>query len=1097
MQATGTNDAPGSDTAWLTSCVTPYHGVPRTLGPVAGYPDGVEITRAKVRTYLADLRDTGSIPGATEHTLREPLVRFLTGAAKDLGFGAITIHGELRLAQIGQPDLQVVNSQGTPIGYGETKVPGTGAEFGRVLDGEQVSRYRKSLDDLLVTDFLRFALFRADVGRLEVTLLESKALLLAGSHAVSQPVLIQLSQLLSAFFSARAPSATSAEQLADGLARRATLMRDAIRTLLDPGIEDGDSLRRLWEFYRRSLMSDMDADDFADTYAQTLTYSLFLARIEGGPIRELDAAWRAIPEDVPILRSAIEPLRGAGRLPDALSIWLTDSLHLLASTPDSVIAGIGHPSAGMPDPVLYFYEHFLAAYDRVERIRKGVFYTPRPLVDYVVRAVHDTLKTEFGRPLGLADKEVRLLDPALGTGTFLLAAAQTAVDEVATTLGQGAVRTVLEDQVLRHFFGFELLPAPYTITHLKMSLFARDKHVRFLDKRAQVFLTNTLGDPVARADDGGLLAFFVPGLIDEAAAAQRVKSDEKILVILGNPPWSATSHNKQPEIERLYAAWKTIDGRAGSPLIEDARIALNDDYLKFLRWAVWKVVEQPGGARQGIVAFVTNHGFVNGRIHRGIRKALLDAFDDIWVFDLQGNQRLWVKGQVDEKVFPDVQQGVAITIMVRHGPEHAAPARVHHRSMRGTRKGKYEAASAATLADDAWATLLPDAPFWSFAPGSADDRYDSWPMITDLFPTSSSGVQTSHDDLTVDVTAESLAAKIRAVDDRHNADDELRERFGIKENARWNWAGQRARFGGYDGSRVIPWLYRIFDRRYVYFDPVFVQWPRRALTRNLLPRPIGLGGEHRLCLIVQRARPITTIATVTRGIAPSDVTGYYGYIYPLHIADDVPETDNLALALDSTEWRENVDPALMAQLAAAYGRRVPVEDLAWYTFGVLSAPDYRVRFGPSLAIEHPRIPFPVSVDLFDRMRAFAEELGQAHLLEAPVPQEIRFEGEGTGVVGGPLFDPSTHEVWINETQRFAGVPADAWAWGGSFRPLEHFLTDRRDRQLDLDQIAMYRAAIWAVRESIRLGPGLDSALEAILSSTLELGPTIDPANPFG
>lgn len=187
----------------------------------------------------------------------------------------------------------------------------------------------------------------------------------------------------------------------------------------------------------------------------------------------------------------------------------------------------------------------------------------------------------------------------------------------------------------------------------------------------------------------------------------------------------------------------------------------------------------------------------------------------------------------------------------------------------------------------------------------------------------------------------------------------------------------------------------------------------------------------------------------------------------------------------------------MAQLAAAYGRWVLVEDLAWYAFGVLSAPDYRVRFGPSLAIEHPRIPFPVSVDLFDHMRALGEELGQAHLLEAPVPQEVRFEGEGTGVVGAPRFDASTDEVWINASQRFTGVPADAWAWGGSFRPLEHFLTDRRDRQLDMDQIAMYRSAIWAVRESIRLGPGLDSALEAVLSSTLEIASNVDTANPFG
>jgi hypothetical protein len=305
------------------------------------------------------------MPGATEHTYREPLVRFLRAAAEDLGLGQVQVHGELRLADVGQPDLQVVNTDGAAIGYGETKVPGTATDFERVLGSEQVARYRASIDNLLVTDFLRFTLFRPEVGRLQATLVETPGHLVAGKHAVSQPTLTVLSDVLATFFSARAPEATSAEQLADGLARRATLLRDAIRILLDPvrkddpAREEGEALRRLWEFYRRSLMSDMTADDFADTYAQTLTYALFLARLESGPIRDLESAWRAIPSDVPILRSAVEPLRAAGRLPQAIGVWLTDSLHLLAGTPDAVIHGIGHPSAGKPDPILYFYEHFL------------------------------------------------------------------------------------------------------------------------------------------------------------------------------------------------------------------------------------------------------------------------------------------------------------------------------------------------------------------------------------------------------------------------------------------------------------------------------------------------------------------------------------------------------------------------------------------------------------------------------------------------------------------------------------------------------------------------------------------------------------------
>jgi hypothetical protein len=1047
------------------------------------------VGRGNVRAYLEGLKAISLVSGATEHTYREPLVSFLVAASKDLGLGEVGVHGELRLASVGQPDLQVINASGSPIGYGETKVPGSATDFAKVLEGEQVGRYRKSIGNLLVTDFIHFALFRADLGRLDVTLVETPGKMAAGSHAVSEPVRIQFSQMLSAFFSASAPSATSAEQLADGLARRATLLRDAIRTLVGSSLPEGEALRRLWDFYRRILMSDMDEDDFADTYAQTLIYALFLARLEMGPLKDLDAAWQAIPSDVPIMRSAVEPLRVAGRIPDAMSVWLEDSLHLLAATPDSIIKTIGHPSAGMPDPILYFYEHFLAAYDKVERIKKGVYYTPRPLVDYLVRAVDDTLRGSFEKPLGLADKDVRLLDPALGTGTFLLAGAQRAADETEAALGTGAVKGVLEDHVLRHFYGFELLPAPYTISHLKLALFARDHKVEFLDKRAQVFLTNTLGDPVQRADDGGLLAFFVPGLIAEAAEAERVKATQPILVVIGNPPWSATSHNKEPEIERLFDAWKNVDGRPGSPKIADARIALNDDYLKFLRWAVWKVVEQPGGAQHGIVAFVTNHGFINNRVHRGVRKALLDAFDEIYVFDLQGNQRLWVKGIVDEKVFPDVQQGVAMTVLVRRGAAKTGLASVRHRAMKGTRAEKYAAASVGGLGDAAWREVSPSGPFWSFAPADTSPAgedaavgYDTWPSVVDLFPVSSSGVQSSHDNLVSDVTAETVGEKMRQVADRSISDVVLKERYLVTENARWEWAKQRKAFSGFDKAKVIPWLYRLFDRRYVYWDPVFVQWPRAKVMRHLLPRPIGLGGDHRLALVVQRSRPIATIATIVRGPATAHVTGNWCHVYPLRLSD-ATSAETLLPAPD--EWRENVNGDLVTRLAKPYGRRPPVEEIAWYALAVLSAPSYRRRFAAALAIDHPRVPFPADATAFTELVRLGEELGEAHLLEAPVTADIRFEGAGTNAVEDVTYEASTGRISVNSTQAFTGVPLEAWLWGEGFRPLEHYLVERRGRRLDTDQIQAFESAIHAVRECIRLAPALDAALDAVLGASLE------------
>lgn len=562
-----------------------------------------------------------------------------------------------------------------------------------------------------------------------------------------------------------------------------------------------------------------------------------------------------------------------------------------------------------------------------------------------------------------------------------------------------------------------------------------------------------------------------------------MKSDEPILVILGNPPWSATSHNKQPEIERLFAAWKTIDGRPGSPLIDDARIALNDDYLKFMRWAVWKLFEQESSPGRGILGFVTNHGFINGRIHRGIRKALLDVFDEIWVFNLQGNQRLWVKGRTDEKVFPNVQQGVAMTVFVKHGKREGDRAAVHYRELRGTRKAKYEAAEHVSIGGQGWTRAVPAAPFWSFAPGSEEDHYGSWPPVTDIFPVNNSGVKTERDDTLSDSDRPSLVARVTILVDRDLSSDEIVTRTGVRQRSNWTVATRRAEFADWTEARVLPWLYRLFDRRLVYWDPSMMGRAGTSVMRHLLPVPFGFGGQDRLALVVQRARPIAAMATVTRGIATAHVTGNWCHVYPLNLAD---HGDEGALLPSSASWTPNLAKTIVSGLESVVGHAVEPESIFWYVFGVLSAPGYRDRFKAELEFDHPHVPFPANVRAFDDMAALGRRLGIAHLLEAVPPSDVRFVGVGDGRVGAPRFDEATSSVWINPTQHFTGVPPEAWTWGGAFRPLEHFLVERRGKVLDMEQVQMFQQAINAVRTSIEVAPALDAAFDAVLAETLDV-----------
>jgi predicted helicase len=326
--------------------------------------------------------------------------------------------------------------------------------------------------------------------------------------------------------------------------------------------------------------------------------------------------------------------------------------------------------------------------------------------------------------------------------------------------------------------------------------------------------------------------------------------------------------------------------------------------------------------------------------------------------------------------------------------------------------------------------------------------------------------------------------RVRVLTDATLSADEIVERTGVREKVNWTVASKRASFAPPSEARVVPWLYRLLDRRFLYWDPAMMGRPGAAVMRHLLPRPFGDGGENRLALIVQRARPIGTMATITRGIATAHVTGQWCHVYPLHLADVAAE--GTLFAADSG-WIENLEPALASAIRRSLGGDVSVETIATYVLAVISAPAYRRAFAAPLEIDHPRIPFPADAGVFAAMSALGAELASAHLMEADVTPDIRFEGEGSNRVDEARHDPATGSVWINTTQLFTGVPEAAWAWGGAFRPLEHWLADRRGRTLDLAQLEQYQRAIHAVREAIRLEPLLDEQLARVLAAPLGFG----------
>jgi hypothetical protein len=1027
--------------------------------------------------YLRELREVrGHAEATPELSLRPALITL----GRALAARTVTLFPEAG-TEVGQPDL-VAKSGALVIGYGETKAPGSIRQLESVLETPQLLAYRH-LPNLILTDYLHFLLLREGIEVARATLI-SEADLDAGrlTRATTGPA----EDLLRTWLDAAPAEITSPKRLAIELARRARWLRDGITAeMLEEagerarGAPEGP-LRALHNFYRENLMSDMDPAMFADTYAQTIAYGLFVARYHtpsAGFSRR--AAMDAIPTSTAFLRSSIRLLLDEDTVPPTVRWIIDDLVALLGATSNGLIARAGtvRGSAIADDAVLYFYEHFLEAYDEGERTDRGVFYTYPALVAYAARAVDDTLADSFGID-GLADGRVRLLDPAVGTGTFLVAAAERAIARVIANEGDAFVPALIGEHLLPHLYGFELLPAPYAIAHLKLGSFYAQAG-RPLDDRERVgiYLTNTLAAPL---DPVTAMLPAIGALIAETHAADAVKRDTPLLVILGNPPYSWASHNRE-HIANLMADFATLGGR---PLGERNVRPLDDDYLRFLRWSVWKLLEQEGALRTGIVALVTNSSFLSRPVMRGVRHFLLERFDEIRILDLHGNQRQWYRGRTDEKVFPDVQVGIAITLFVRYAERQHNPGRVFYRETRGTRAEKFDYLAAATVGDDDWAAVEPREPTFSFLPRAHNADYDSWPSVADLMPERSPGVISHRDPLSVGFDAHDLLPKIHEFANLGVGDQDLSERYELTENPRWILHRRRGALGGIvDPGLVKPLMFRPFDRRVIYDETNLVGDRRERLRAHLERVPGNLALVTTRSATAEAPYVFVTRAPGTQALLSSRTHGAAVYA-PLFLAAATGHDELVPLLEDELAAVPNVAAEWLTRLAGEYPAFSP-ENLLGYIYAVLTSSLYRDRFAGALEDDFPRIPFPADAELFEVLATEGRRLVRAHLLEEPGLDLPHIEGAGDLSIGEPSYDEPAGRLWINETQYLYPVTPAAWAVRiGGAAVLDQWLRNHRNRQLvrgEARELALIVASL-TFAETVR--PGIDAFVEDLLEGEM-------------
>ena len=1037
------------------------------------------------RLYLKELQKNLSTGVATEHTYR-PALQALIEAIGD-GVAAIN---EPKRVECGAPDY-IINRGITPVGYLESKDVGTSLDAAE--RSEQIERYRASLNNLILTDYLEFRWYVDGEHRQTARLATlSKDKKLKSSKSSVQAV----ADLFGSFFAQEVPTIGDPRDLAQRMAALARMTRKLMEETFSRETEEG-ALHAQLKAFRDTLVPDLTQAQFADMYAQTIAYGLFASRVRVPNDQEFSrekAAWN-LPKTNPFLRKLFNEIAGPD-LDDRIA-WLVDDLaNLLAHANMAEILRDFGKRTKQEDPVVHFYETFLTAYDPKMRQTRGVYYTPEPVVSYIVRSLDHILKTHFERPMGLADTNTLILDPAVGTATFLYFVVQL-IYETLMAMGQaGGWNDYVKNHLLPRVFGFELLMAPYAVAHMKLGVLLQETGYDFGgNQRLGIYMTNTLEEAIIRAETLGFAGFIT----DEGNAAAEVKRDKPIMVVLGNPPYSVSSVNKGKHVDHLIERYKEAVRN------EKNIQPLSDDYIKFIRFAHDRIERTGFGA----VGMITNHSYLSGLIHRGMREELAKSFNEIYLLNLHGNALMGETspdGTPDKNVF-DIKQGVAISLFVKKR-ESEGSVQVKYADLWGLRDDKYQHLLDNDVTTIDWQTLEPVSPYFFFVPKDFDlqSEYEKGWSVTDVFGTGNpqkdrgkrwgSGIKTNRDRLLVDFNRHILEDRIRILVDTTVSDDEVKSTFGLEDGAYWNTSRERQKIRDVDWQRnIVSYLYRPFDKRWLLYQPNLMEIGRggaaKFVMRHMLPENLSLctmrqvvGDPFRHILISDALNDMNVLTShhVSQATFPL-------YIYTTHEGTLFPN--------EGLTRQPNLSPKFIAAAKEKLGLEflqdgkgdlhttVGPEDIFNYAYPVFHSPTYRERYAEFLKIDFPRLPITSDPSLFKSLAKKGEQLVALHLMEAPKLNQIitKFPVDGSNEVVRVRYTEPKEDVpgrvYINKTQYFEGIESDVWQFQiGGYQVLHKWLKDRKGRKLSFNDLLHYQKVVVALKETIPVMEEIDDLIQS-------------------
>ncbi|EKK7404015.1 N-6 DNA methylase, partial [Campylobacter jejuni] len=933
-----------------------------------------------LKAYLENIKDIST--NDKEHTHRTALQNLLQ-AIKDNQDkqNKISIKQEPNNDKEGRgaPDFLITKDFLT-LGYIENKR--VNANLDNIITSDQILKYTKLSPNIILTDYLRFILLSLNDKNEIIICKEVKICSLDEIKSVikNQSLLDtktqELNELFSIFFSKIPNPINSALDFANHLSLRTRILKDEL--LLS---SKNETLLSLFNTFKETLYKELSYEEFCDSFAQTLTYSLFLAKLNNDTAKEIDLnnAKKFIPKSFPLIRSM------SGFLDDSFENlenikWLLEEIINIINHIDitSIIKELNKTSekdlfnrsilSTHKDPYLHFYETFLASYDPKLREVRGVYYTPAPVVIFIINAIDEALKQDFNHKKGLSealDKNITLLDFATGTGTFLLEAFRKALEPISKNSVNYNPKALIDK-----FCGFEFLIAPYTIAHLKISQSFKEEFNSPLndDESLKIALTNTLYfKSISKEQNDQNTLFTLIDLTKEFKKAQKIK-EEQILIITGNPPYSGASSNKglyEDEIKISYglepskanlnneqkkwissyfkekskqntSTFKAIYEKHKLENEKNPKVML-DDYVKFIRFAQSKIDSQ----ESGIFAFISNNSFLDNPTFRGMRYSLMQSFDKIYILNLHGDTRKKEKapdGSKDDNVF-DIMQGVSINIFIKQNSK-AKNTNIYYHDLYGKRKDKYEFLYENDLNSIKWTLVKNNEPFYLFLPQNNDllEEYNKGISVKDIFMLSSVGIASSKDAILISTNNKKLEQQV------YNFYNEFDKKY-IKEIA-----------------------YKPFDTQKIYYDIKKVERPRIDIMEHFL-------GYENIGLIYDRGTNLKEISNlfISSKVIDKHLVGANSYVSPLYLYPTTRSKKFLKKENPNfneenfTSKIENFKESFRTFIDELYKEKFSPEDILGYIYAVLFHKIYREKYLDFLKIDFPKIPFTKDKNTFKNL----------------------------------------------------------------------------------------------------------------------------------